>query len=104
VIVDRVAPEHALFPEVAELGVGDGADGPAVVHRVAALALGVGGFDDDVAAEVRDLAGELALGDVLELQRLVERERDAVDRLDRALFRLAVVFHGADEAALLAVE
>jgi len=37
---------------MAELGISDGAGGVAVVHGVAAGLRGVGGFHDDIAAEV----------------------------------------------------
>ena len=45
-----------------------------MVHRVAAHALRVGRLDDDVAAQVGDLAAVVAVAEVLVLQRLVERE------------------------------
>ncbi len=81
VVVQAVAAEHALLAEVAELGVADGAGRAAVVHRVAALARGVGRLDDDVAAQVGDLAAIVAASQMLVLQRPVEREPVAVDGL-----------------------
>ena len=65
-------PEHPLLAQVAELGVADRAGRVAVVHRVAADAVGVGRLDDDVAAQVGDLAAVVALAEVVELERAVE--------------------------------
>ena len=63
VIVQAVAAEHAFLAEVAELGVADRAGRVAVVHRVAATPSRVGRLDDDVAAQVGDLAAIVAVGD-----------------------------------------
>ena len=62
--VQAVAAEHALLAEVAELGVADRAGRVAVVHRVAADAVRVGRLDDDVAAQVGDLAAVVAVAQV----------------------------------------
>ena len=59
--VEAVLAEHALLAEVAELGVGDRAGRVPVVHRVPADAVRVGRLDDDVAAQVGDLAAVVPL-------------------------------------------
>src|SRR5262249_19991949 len=84
VIVQRIAAQDVLLAEVPELRVGDGAGGVLVIHGVAALALGVRGLDDHVAAQVRHLAAGVAGAEVLEGERLVERDLLTVDRLDGA--------------------
>ena len=73
--VQAVAAERVLLAQVAELGVADRAGRAAVIHRVPADARRIGRFDDDVAAQVGDLAAEFALAEVLVGQRLVERDR-----------------------------
>ena len=83
--VQAVAAEHAFLAEVAELGVADRAGRVAVVHRVAADArrdrptrrrrCGSGW---------RPRRGNSPSPRVLVLERLVERELGAVDRLDDA--------------------
>ena len=83
--VQGVAAQHAFLAEMAELGVADRAGGIAMIHRVAAHAGGIGRLDDDVAAQVGDLAAIVAVAEMRELQRLVERELRAVDGLDDAL-------------------
>ncbi len=85
VVVDRVFAEDALLAEVAKFGVADRAAGIAVVHGVPARDGGVGGFDYDVAAEVRHLAAVVAAAGVVEFQRFVERQGGLVDGADFAL-------------------
>ena len=67
-----------------------------MVHRVAADAGRVGRLDDDVAAQVGDLAAVVAVAEVLELEGPVERQAVAVDGLDDALL-------GVDRHARLGV-
>src|SRR5262249_36455101 len=83
VVVQGIAAEDAFLAQVAELRVADRAGGIAVVHGVPALA-GVGGLDDHVPAQVRDLAAVIAAAEVVLLQRLVENQPGAVDSLDEA--------------------
>src|SRR5687768_148532 len=61
-----------------------------MVHRVSASFLRLSRFDDDVATEVGDFAAVFSLGEMLELQRLVECELLAIDRLDEPLFGLDI--------------
>ena len=53
--------------------------------------LRIGRFDDDVAAEVGDFAAVVAGAEVLELQRLVERDGFIAEFADRPLLRFPVV-------------
>src|SRR5262249_18999330 len=87
VIVQTVAPQDTLFAEVAELGVADRAGRAAVIHRVATISLGVGRLDDDIPAEVRDLAAIKAVPQVLKLQRRAQDQLDAVDAPDSPFLR-----------------
>src|SRR5262245_17882958 len=72
--VKGIADKDAGLSEVPEFGVCERTCGAAVVHRVAANAGGIGGLDDDVAAQIRNLGPELAVALVDLFQRLVERE------------------------------
>src|SRR5262249_48616981 len=78
----------------------DRAGGILVIHRVAALAVGIGGLHYDVAAEVRHLAPIVAGAEVLVLQPLVQRDRLALDRLDAAFLGLRVVAGAGAERLL----
>src|SRR5690606_38822539 len=77
----------AGLAEVAEFGVAQAAGGAAVIHGVAAVALRVGRLDDDVPAQVGDLAAEIAAAAVVVFKRLVQRDGQAVKCGDRPLFR-----------------
>ncbi len=86
--VNRISPQHVFFAQMREAGVADAAAAVAVIKRVAADTFGVGRFDGDVAREVRDFATEIAAAEVLVRERLVERERAAVDLFDDPFFGL----------------
>ncbi len=90
--MDAVTPEHALLAEVPKLRVADRAARPAMIHRVPARLLGIGGFDDDVAAEIRDLAAIRAVAEMVECERRIERQLIGRDRRDDPLLGLRVVF------------
>src|SRR5262249_10102751 len=96
VVMQRVAPQHSLLAEVAELGVVDGAGGVLVIHRVAAFALRVSRLDDDVAAQVGDVGAVVAAAEVGVLQRAVERQLVAGAGLAGARLGVRV---GADAGA-----
>src|SRR5262249_47620936 len=89
--MDRVLAEHALLAEMAELRVGNPAVTVAMIHRVAANAVGLCGFDDHTAREVRHFAACDAGAEMFVSQRLVQRERRAVEGADESLLR----FHAA---------
>ena len=74
VVVQAVAAEHAFLAEMAKLGVADRAGRTAMIHRVAAHAVRVGRLDDDVAAQVGDLAAVVAGPQMLEFQRFIEAD------------------------------
>ena len=63
-----------------------------MIHRVAADAVRVGRLDDDVAAQVGDLAAVVALAQVVVFERLVERELGC--RRCAAMMRSSVVRFG----------
>jgi len=87
VIVDRVFAENAFLAQVPKLGVADRATRVSVVHGVAACDGGVGGFDDDIAAQVRHLAAVVATAWMVEFDRFIDRHGRAVDGANDALFR-----------------
>ena len=105
VVVQAIAAQHALFAEVAEFGIADRPGGASVVHGVPARFCWIGRFHDDVAAQVGHLAQIKALAEMLELQRLVQRQRGARNNLDRPLFRedLAIVDAGTASAHFVLV-
>src|ERR1019366_2213024 len=77
-----IPAQHAFLAEMAELRVAERAGRVPVKHRMAALPLGIGRLDDDVAAQVGDFAVEFAAAQVLVFERRVERNLRAVDALD----------------------
>src|SRR5262249_7128835 len=83
-----------------QLGIRNGAGRIAMVHGMAALAGRVGGLNDDIAAEIGDLAAVVTLGDMVELQRLVEDDLRAVDLADEALLGLRAVAGAVAEGLL----
>src|SRR5262249_40440771 len=91
-IVQGIAAEDVFLAEMAKLSVADRAGGVAVVPRVAARALRVGGFDDDVAAEVGDLGAVVTGAEMLVVESLVQCNGRALDAFDDALFRGAALF------------
>ena len=86
--VEAVLAEDPLLAQVAELGVADRAGRAAVVHRVAASLGGVGRLDDDVSAQVGDLAAVVSLAQVVLLQGAVQG--DAWFRRSRVMVRSSV--------------
>jgi len=85
---------------MAEFGVADRAGRTLVVHGVAAGRL-VGGFDDHVAAEIRDFAAIGNISYMLEVRGLIERDLFAFDRLDEAFLGLAVALEARRRERLL---
>ena len=98
--VDGVFPEHAFFAEVAKLRVADAARGIAVIHRVAAHAIGLRAFHHDIARKQRRLAAHHPLAQMLVFERRIERHPRAVDLQNTTLLRGSTVaaarcfFHG----------
>src|SRR5581483_4500099 len=88
--VQHVAAKRAALAETAELGVADRAGRAVVVHRVATRG-GVGRLDDDVAAQVGDLAAIRAAADVVEVRGAIEHEAGTGNGGDKAFFRLREV-------------
>ena len=99
--VNAVTTEHALFPEVAKLRVVNGTRRAAVKHRVPACLRGISGLDDDVAAEIGDLAAHVAFDDVRVRERRIEREGVAVHCFKRALLGLGEIARVLAEGLLV---
>ena len=64
-------PSDSFLAQVAELGVADRPGRAAVVHRMAAGRVRVGRLDDDIAAQVRDLAAGVTASHMLVLERSI---------------------------------
>jgi hypothetical protein len=58
------------------------------------VGVGLGGLDDDIAAQVGDIGSVVAVAFVIELERRIERDLRAGDRLDDALLGLRKVLDG----------
>src|ERR1043166_7550432 len=83
--VNRIFAEQAFLAQVAELRVRNSAVAVAMIHGVAAHTVRLGGFDDNVAREVRDFTARDARAEMFVSERLVQRERRTVDGDDEAL-------------------
>src|SRR5262249_47733191 len=87
VVVQAVAAQHAGLAQVAELGVADGPGRVLVIHRMAALSLRIGRLNDDVAAEIGDLAPVKAIPQVPEVERGAQGQLVTVHGLDGPFLR-----------------
>src|SRR5690348_13110888 len=91
--VNRVAAEDAFFAKMGEAGVADPAATETMINGVTSRAVRIGAFDDDVASQVGCFAAELAAAGVFELERFVERQRDAIDGRNTSCLGLTRLRH-----------
>jgi hypothetical protein len=86
--VNRIPAEQTLLAQVPELRVGNPAVTVAMIHGVPAHAIRLRGFDDDVAREIRHFAACDACAEMFVSQRVVQRERGAINGRNESLLGL----------------
>src|SRR5262249_49432217 len=89
--VNAVAPQRTELAQAPKLSVADRPRGTVVVHRMATLQPGAGGFDGNVAAEVGHVAAIGSFALMVEVNSTIQRDLGARDGANEAFLGLGIL-------------